>query len=212
MHNTMALQTRPSVSTRASWMAPMAAGIFIGALSFDALPLALGAVGAWAWAWAAAGLGLMAASSRLAATRSSGWAAWVATVGIWFHSVLEGVAGGAGSALGAGGSILLAAGLIVHLIPESVALFAVLTAAGVPAGRALWRCAVTWVLVAVGYLVSQQVVAEIPSGPMGLTMGLAAGTFAFLAWVLWQQRSRGAGGAWIGVVLGFLWVAALHLS
>lgn len=211
MHSGVALDRQAPVTSLAAWMAPVAAGIFVGALAFDALPAALGSIGGWAWVWAAAGLGLMVASTRLAQGRRSGWAAWAATLGIWFHSILEGVAGGTGAGIGADGSILLAAGLVVHLIPESVALFAVLTGSGVPAGRARGRCAVIWALVIGGYLGSQQMVADVPAAPLGLAMALAAGTFAFLAWVLWQQRVRG-NGAWVGAILGVLWVAALHLN
>lgn len=46
---------------------------------------------------------------------------------------------------------------------------------------------------------------------MGATMGLAAGTFAYLAWALWQQRTPGLRFAGLGAALGFLWVAAIHL-
>ncbi len=211
MHSTIALDRPVPAVSRSAWMAPVAAGIFVGALAFDALPSALGSIGGWAWLWAAAGLGLMVVSSRLAQTRSSGWAAWAATLGIWFHSLLEGVAGGTGAGLGAGGSILLAAGLVIHLIPESLALYAVLTGSGVPAGRALGRCAVTWALVTAGYLGSQQMLTDVPAAPLGFAMALAAGTFAFLAWMLWQHRGRG-NGAWAGAILGVLWVAALHLG
>lgn len=211
MHSGVALDRPVSVTSRGAWMAPVAAGIFVGALAFDALPSALGSIGGWAWVWAGAGLGLMVASSRLAQGRNSGWAAWAATLGIWFHSILEGVASGTGAGVGTGGSILLAAGLVVHLIPESVALYAVLIGSRVPAGRALGRCAVTWALVVVGYLASQQTVSDVPAAPMGLAMALAAGTFAFLAWVLWQHRGRG-NGAWFGAILGVCWVAVLHLS
>ena len=201
---------RPS---RATSLVPLAAGIFVGVLAFDALPMALGAVGAWAWLWAALGLGLMLISSRWGRGRAPAWAAGAASLGVWLHAILEGFAAGAGMKVGAGGGVLLLTGLMVHLIPESVALYAVLTKAGLRARRALLRCAATWAMVVAGFAGSQLslVDAGASAKPLGLAMGVAVGSFAFMAWVLWQQRSRTGGPAWIGAVLGLAWVALLHL-
>lgn len=211
MCSTATLEQPPAITRRTTWMMPLAAGIFVGALIFDALPAALGSVGGWTWILAGTGLAIMAYSSRLAAGRRLGWAAGVATAGVWFHSILEGVASGAGSGLGVAGAILLGTGLVMHLIPESAALYAVSTEAGVSSRRAMLRCAFTWVLVLAGFLTGQLLLDEVPSRPLGAAMGLAAGVFAYLAWVLWQQRRRDTGTAWLGVVAGVAWIAATHL-
>ncbi len=206
----MILEPAPSPTKRAAGMLPPAAGVFAGAVIFDALPAALSTVGPWALVWMAAGFGLMAATSRVAGGSRLGLAAWIASAGVWLHSLLEGVAAGAGIGLQLGGGMVLVMGLLVHLVPESAALFALATEAGWSAKRALVRCAVTWGLVVAGFLAAQITIGDLPSRPMGAAMGLAAGTFTFLAGVLWQQRTRSRH-AWLGTLLGFLWVAVIHL-
>lgn len=212
MERTLALKQAPALAQRASSMLPAAAGIFLGSLVFDAVPMATASVGLYAWALALGGFVVMFVTSRLAGTRRLGLMALIAGAGVWLHSLLEGTAAGAGSAQALGGGILVAIGLVVHLIPESAALFTLSTEAGVPPGRALVRCAVTWALVVAGYLLGAQLtIGQSSSGPMGAAMGLAAGTFAYLAWALWQQRTPEMRFAGLFAALGFVWVAAIHI-
>lgn len=197
---------------RTAWMMPVACGVFVGALAFDAVPTAVGAIGLWAFGWAAAGLGLMLLTTRMAKTRGLGVSSWIATAGICFHSILEGVGAGAGLKLGLGGLTVVTLGLIVHLIPEGTALYTLLTEAGVSPARALARCAMTWAFVLAGLVGTQTVMEELPAAPLGAAMGMAGGTFAFLAWVLWKKRQRGSITWAATAALGVLWVAVLHLA
>jgi zinc transporter ZupT len=198
---------------RAAPLIPLAAGVFVGVVIFDALPMSLGAVAGWAWLWAGLGFALMIGSSRLAKGRGPVWAARAAGVGVALHAVLEGVAAGAGLKVGAGGGILLVTGLIKHLVPESVALYAVFTRAGLSPAHAAIRCAGNWVIVAAGFAGSQLWLADAGASarPLGIAMGVATGCFAFMAWVLWKQRNRSAGYGWMGALLGLAWVAVTHL-
>ncbi len=122
-----AVEPEVAKAGRAAPLIPLAAGVFLGVVIFDALPVSLAAVAGWAWLWAGLGFALMVGSGRLAKGRGPVWAARAAGVGVALHSVLEGVAAGAGLKVGAGGGVLLVAGLIMHLVPESVALYAVFT-------------------------------------------------------------------------------------
>jgi hypothetical protein len=200
----LTLERPPAAARRITWMAPLGAGIFVGSLTFDALPVALGAVGPAAWIWAVAGFLLMWLSTK--GNRALG----VASAGVWLHSLLEGVAAGAGRTMSLGG-LVLALGLVVHLIPEAAALFAIQTEAGVSAGRAIARCAVTWALVLAGFLGGVLTLGTVPARPFGAAMGLAAGLFAYLGWLLWKRRP-GSRYAWVGAALGVLWVAGIHLA
>lgn len=206
---------RPEINKagRAAPLIPLAAGVFAGVVIFDALPMSLGAVAGWAWLWAGLGIALMVGSSRLAKGRGPAWAAKAAGLGVGLHAVMEGVAAGAGLKVGAGSGALLVTGLIMHLVPESVALYAVFTRAGLSPARAALRCAATWVMVGAGFAGSQLWLADAGASarPLGIAMGVATGSFAFMAWVLWQQRSRPTGYGWMGALLGLAWVAATHL-
>lgn len=192
-------------------LAPLAAGVFVGVLAFDALPMAAGAVGGWAAAWALAGFLLIYMATRWAGSRRPGAAAWLATAGVWLHSVLEGVAAGAGGVVGGAAAVMLGAALIVHLVPESAALYAVLTRAGVATGQAIARCGLTWAWVAAGFVGAQLLMPGVPARPLGMAMGLAAGIFAYLAWLIWQQRSPETRHAWLWAAAGLAWVTILHL-
>ncbi len=216
----MILDARPAAvepdapkAGRAAPLIPLAAGVFLGVVIFDALPMSLDAVAGRAWLWAGLGFALMVGSGRLAKGRTAAWAASAAGIGVALHAVLEGVAAGAGLKVGAGGGVLLVTGLIMHLVPESVALYAVLTRAGLSSGAALLRCAGTWAMVAAGFAGSQLWLADAGASarPLGIAMGVATGCFAFMAWVLWQQRTRPTGYGWMGALLGLAWVAATHL-
>ena len=211
MAHAMALEQSPALIRRTVWLMPLAAGIFVGVLVFDAMPAAAASLGGWAFVWAFAGLALMAASSRLS-RGGFGWATWVATAGVGVHACLEGLAAGTGAGLGVAGSVLLLAGLVVHLIPEGAALFAILSEAGVSTGKALARCAMTWGFVLAGFAAGQSSFGDQVAGrPMGVAMGLAAGTFVYLAWVMWQHRVRASMTPWLSAAAGLLWIAAAHL-
>ncbi len=209
----MTLGKAVPIAPRATSMLPVAAGIFLGSLVFDAIPMASAAVGRYAWAWALCGVAVMWLSSRLTGSERLGRMASIAVAGVWLHSLLEGAAAGAGGARSLGGGVLVALGLAVHLIPEGAALFTLSAEAGLSARKSLARCGLTWVLVIAGYVLGAQLsVVQSSSAPMGAAMGLAAGTFAYLAWALWQQRTPRMRFAGLGAVVGFVWVAAIHLA
>ena len=212
MQRSVAVAPAPPLPRRAAWALGPAAGIFVGVVVFDGLPAAFGAVGPAALLWALGGFALIAMSGRLSHKSAPRWAA-AAGAGVWLHSLLEGLAAGAGMGAGAGraGGFLVLLGLMVHLIPESVALFAISTDAGLPPARAIGRCAVTWVVLGAGLLIARMFLGEVPARPLGAAMGLAAGTFLYLAWRLWQRRGADQGAAGAGALLGLLWVAAIHL-
>lgn len=207
---TLAVRSASPALTRSGWMVPAAGGIFAGSAAIDALPASMSALGWPALVWAMAGFGVMFLSGRTAGT-GAGAVAVLAGAGVWMHSLLEGVAAGAGSTQAVGASIMIAVGLVVHLVPESLALYAVATGSGQSRGRAFARCAVTWLLVVAGFPLVQLSAGAVPTGPLGSAMGLAAGIFTYLAWNLWNHRSMQAGSGWIAALAGVAWVAILHL-
>lgn len=79
-----------SVARRWPWLHPLAAGIFLGGAAIEMLPEALDKAGTQAWFWALGGLVLFVLiRDGLDAIGQQGLA-WVATIGIWLHSFLEG--------------------------------------------------------------------------------------------------------------------------
>lgn len=206
-------QPGPAVSMApAVWLTPAVAGVILGAGLFDLLPSAFAAVGNQTIAWAGAGLGLMMLVSAMASRTNGRLIGWAAGLGIWLHSILEGIAAGTGYGVSLSTGILISIGLVVHLVPESLALFGLLTNAGLPARRALIGSAIPWLLVVAGFFVAQAVMPAVAPAPLGRAMAFGAGVFIALAGLSWGQRSGSLTRNVCLAALGVAWVAIQHFG
>lgn len=192
------------------WLMPLAAGIFLGAMAFELLPAAASSLGWSAAAWAAGGAGLMALAGGRPGL-SGARLAWMGSIGIWMHSLLEGMTAAAGFEAGTTVGILIAAVLIMHLLPEASALGAFSAQAGQSARWTVLRVAVTLALVATGFFVTRTTLPGLQAGQLSEAMGFAAGALGYLAVVTLRRSSSRAGVNLLGVLVGALWIAALHL-
>jgi zinc transporter ZupT len=196
---------------RANWLAPAAAGIFAGAGLFDLLPSAFASVGSQAFIWAATGFGLMMLGATLSSSTDRTWIGWAAGLGIWLHSILEGVVAATGYGVSLTAGIVVSVGLIVHLVPESLALFALQTGTGISYRKALIGCAMPWALVLAGFAASQFLMPGVPPASLGSAMAFGAGAFVSLAGLSWGQRTGSPLRNALIAAIGILWVAAHHL-
>lgn len=191
------------------WLLPLAAGIFLGAMAFDLLPAAWASLSWYALAWALAGLAAMAlAGGRLAQGRRL---AWVGAIGIWMHSLLEGMAAGAGYAAGATVGILMTVALIMHLIPEISALGAFASQAGETARPTALRIAITLAMVAAGFITARLVLPGLELSQLGMPMAFAAGAFCYLAVITLRRSSSAMPATVLWMLVGMSWMAALHI-
>lgn len=126
------------------WLLPLAAGIFLGASIIEMLPEALGRAGAHAWLWGLVGLVLFILARDGLDYIGHHGLAWVATLGIWLHSFLEGAVTASSYGVSFIVELLVSAGLILHLIPEVTAVVALLSAAGLSLRQTLIRNGITW--------------------------------------------------------------------
>lgn len=206
------LERSPEAVGRASWLAPAAAGIFAGAGLFDLLPSAVAALGSQAFVWAATGFGLMMLATTLSSSADRTWIGWAAGLGIWLHSILEGVAASTGYGVSLTAGILVSVGLVVHLVPESLALFALQTGTGISYRKAWIGCSIPWALVLAGFIASQLFMPGVPPASLGNAMAFGAGAFVSLAGLSWSQRTGSPVRNVLIATLGILWVAAHHLA
>ena len=206
-----AIERTPDALGRATWLAPAAAGIFAGAGLFDLLPSALGTLGGQAFTWAALGFGLVMLATSLTSGADRTWVGWAAGLGIWLHSILEGVAAATGYGVSLAAGIVISVGLVVHLVPESLALFGLLTSTGITYRKALIGCSTPWALVVAGFAASQLLMPGLPSASLGGAMAFGAGAFVALAGMSWGRRSGSPMRNVLIATLGILWVAAHHL-
>lgn len=193
----------------AAWLAPAGAGIFAGAALLKLMPPALSTLGGLALLWAAGGLGTMMLAGTLAARSGRRWIGRAAGLGVGLHSLVEGVAVGTGYRMSITGGIAVTVGLMVHLIPESLALWQLLGTTARSTRRVLMATGIPWVLVVAGVAGSQMVAPNPGSASVARASALAAGALLLLAGLSWRQSGRSPLRNILAGVLGILAVAVL---
>lgn len=177
-----------ALARRWPWLLPLAAGIFFGAAVFEVFPDALERSGSAAWLWAIAGLvAFILVRDGLDYIGRHGLA-WVATLGIWMHSFLEGAVTAAGYGVSLLVGLLVTTGLILHLIPELGAIVVLLTAAGLTLRDAVIRDLTTFAFLIVGFLVVYFFLPDLSPQVLGAALGFGAGGFLYLAYLSWREH------------------------
>ena len=121
---------------------------------------------------------------------------------MWLHSFLEGVVTATGYGVSTTLGVLLSFGLIAHLIPEATALVAVLRRSGLSARSSVARSALSWVLVAAGFLLVRFFLPLLPPPLLGVGMAFGAGGLVYLAAVSWTGRQAGLAGSLAALATG----------
>ncbi len=199
------------LAQRWPWLLPLSAGIFLGAAIFEMFPEAFEQVGAAAGLWAVAGLALFILVRDGLDYLGQHGLAWVATLGIWLHSFLEGAVTATSYGISFAVGLLVSAGMILHLIPEVGAVIVLLTAAGLSLREALIRNGVTWLLLIVGFVVTFLYLRDLPPSVLGSVLALGAGGFLYLAYLSFKERQWGLAPSLVLVVVGALLVGALKV-
>jgi zinc transporter ZupT len=184
------------------WVVPLAAGIFAGAAAFEVLPFAVRRIGPSAAAWGVAGLLVFVAIHKALDALGHSGAAGASTLGMWLHSFLEGVVTATGYGVSTTLGVLLSFGLIAHLIPEATALVALLRRSGLSARSSVARSALSWVLVAAGFLVVRFFLPLLPPPVLGAGMAFGAGGLVYLAAVSWTGRQATLAGSLAALATG----------
>lgn len=194
------------------WVVPLATGVFAGAAAFEVLPFAARRVGPVAGAWAVAGLLVFVAVHKGLDALGHQGASWASTLGMWLHSFLEGVVTASGYGVSATLGVLLSLGLVAHLIPEATALVAVLRRSGLSARSSVVRSALSWVLVAAGFVLVRFFLPLLPPPVLGAGMGFGAGGLVYLAIVSWLGRQAGLAGSLAAVACGAALMGLVRLA
>jgi len=193
--------TGPVASWRL-WVVPLAAGIFAGAATFEVLPFAVRRIGLSAAAWGLGGLLVFIAIHKGLDALGHHGAAGASTLGMWLHAFLEGVVTATGYGVSTTLGVLLSLGLVAHLIPEATALVALLRRSGLSVRTSVIRSALSWVLVASGFLVVRFFLPLLPPPVLGVGMAFGAGGLAYLAAVSWMGRQGALAGSLAALATG----------
>ncbi len=177
-----------ALARRWPWLLPLAAGIFLGGAVFEVFPDALEHIGASAWLWAAIGLATFIMVRDGLDYIGRHGLAWVATLGIWMHSFLEGAVTAAGYGVSLLVGLLVTTGLILHLIPELGAVVVLLTAAGLSLREAVIRDLITYAFLIAGFLIVYYFLPGLSSHVLGAALAFGAGGFLYLAYLSWREH------------------------
>jgi len=169
------------------WILPLATGIFLGAAVFEMTPEALEKAGSQAWFWLIGGLLIFFLAKDGLDYIGQHGLAWVATLGIWLHSFLEGAVTASSYGVTLVTGLLVSAGMIFHLIPEVGAVIALLTAAGVSFRQALIRNGITWAILILGFVLVFLFLPNLSETTLGIGLALGAGGFLYLAYISQQE-------------------------
>jgi zinc transporter ZupT len=184
------------------WVVPLAAGIFAGAAAFEVLPFAVRRIGPAAVAWALGGLLVFVAIHKGLDALGHHGAAGASTLGMWLHAFLEGVVTATGYGVSTTLGVLLSLGLVAHLIPEATALVALLRRSGLSVRSSVARGALSWLLVATGFLLVRYFLPLLPPPVLGAGMAFGAGGILYLAAVSWMARQATLAGSLAALATG----------
>jgi zinc transporter ZupT len=192
------------------WILPLAAGIFLGAAVFEMQPEALELAGQAAWLWAIVGLLLFIGVRYGLDYIGQHGLAWVATLGLWLHSFLEGAVAGLSFQASFLTGLLVTGGLILHLIPEMGASIALMSSAGLSTRQGVVRTLITWAILVVAFVAFVFFLPDLPETTLGAALAAGAGGFLYLAYVSWQERRWEIAPSAAVAVVGVLLLAAVR--
>jgi zinc transporter ZupT len=199
-----------AIANRWPWLLPLAAGIFLGAAVLEVFPDALMMAGAMAWIWLVLGLALFVFVRNGLDYIGQRGLVWVATLGIWLHSFLEGAVTATSFGAGFLVGLLVSAGLILHLIPEVGAVIALLTATGLSLREAVIRNVITWAFIAVGFTTVYLFLPNLSQAVLGAALAIGAGGFLYLAYLSFKEARWSPVRSIAVAALGVLLIGAIR--
>ena len=136
---------------------------------------------------------------------------WAATLGIWLHSLLEGVATGLSFNVGLVTGLLVVSGMLLHLIPEVGASVALMSSAGVERKQTFIRTVITWIFLILGFVAVFVFFQDLSDPVLGAVLALGAGAFLYLAYASWQEREWGLLQSLVVALIGVALMGGIQL-
>jgi len=190
---------------------PLSAGIFAGVAAFDVVPEALRLAGPRAAVWGLAGLAAFVAIHLGLGTTGGTHVSWAPTIALWVHSLLEGVVTATGYGVSVALGMVLSTAMAAHLLPEALALVAVLRRCGVTSRHALVRSALSWAMVGLGFVAAAFYLPLLPPPLLGAGMAVGGGGLAYLTIVTWVRRRAGVAECLAAALAGACCIGLLRL-
>jgi len=193
----------------------IAAGIFIGAALFDILPELLPVFGLYqSLTLFITGFFVWFILKELTDRVSKSSFAIVSSLAFWLHSILEGTAVALSFGVSFTVGIMVAIGMLLHLIPEFLAIAAILKGEGVSTKRSVIVDLAGILFLAVSALTLTIFLKGFPHSAVQMLGGISGGSFIYIGLMSFLRRPKNAKntlGFLIGLALVVLWLVFFRM-
>jgi zinc transporter ZupT len=202
-------------STCKDFFVTLAAGVFIGAVCFDILPevtreLSIVA----ALGFVLLGFALWIVFKITADHFSRSGLAVVSALAFWFHSFLEGTVTALSFAAGLIAGLIVALGMLLHLVPEFFAITAVLKGEGVSTKRSVSVDIGGIAILFASFTVMSFVIRGFNANTLGVLAAISGGAFLYIGAASFLKRPKtkvNIGGLLIGLLVVAAWSAVFKI-
>lgn len=104
----------------------------------------------------------------------------VAAIGIFFHSILDGVAIGIGFEISNTLGLVTSLAVLLHELPEGIFTFGILLHAKMTIKRAMWWTIIVAMATPFGTLLTYLLFPNLSTSTLGVLLGIAAGSFVYI--------------------------------
>ncbi|MFH1107081.1 MAG: ZIP family metal transporter [Candidatus Micrarchaeota archaeon] len=105
----------------------------------------------------------------------------IASLGLGFHSLIDGIAIGAGFEVSSSVGLVTTLAVILHEFPEGISTLSVLFHAGMERSKAIWYTFIVAIATPIGAIASYFLLSNIGEGILGALLAIAAGSFLYIA-------------------------------
>ncbi len=200
---------------RKDFFAVLASGVFIGAVCFDILPEVtheLSIVSALGFVLLGFVLWLIFKVAADHFSRSG--LAIVSSLAFWFHSFLEGAVTALSFAAGLATGLIVALGMLLHLVPEFFAITAVLKGEGVSAKRSVGVDIGGIAVLFASFAVMSLVIHGFSADVLDALAAISGGAFLYIGAASFLKRPKtkvNTGGLLLGLLAVAVWTAVFKI-
>jgi len=189
-----------------------ASGVFIGVVLIEILPEGINEIGITSTAiWFLLGVIIWSLLKRVTDFFSKNSLAIVSTLAFWFHSFLEGAITALSFSVSQSVGIAVAAGMILHLVPEFFAIVGILKGEGITVKKSVWidvgGIVVLFTSFFLLYLFSQNIQSEslVPYEMLSGGAFTYIGSMSFLKILKRRKDKKAVVGLILGLVIVIVW-------
>jgi len=186
-----------------TWLTPLSAGIFIGVALFDAFPHSIEKLGKLAFVWIGVGVLLWWLQKKILHKMKKPDTPVLVTTALWLHSLVEGLVTGLAFGISQTFGIAVAAGMILHLLPEFFAAIAILQGSGADKEKSAWVPLVGYVILFISFYITYQFLQQL-GGIADILGAISGGAFVYVGYRILKKEKYRTKTSIISAIVGIL--------